>query len=65
MNYIFNSPGGPNFELPAGCERAPVFEHAPSSPISFCSVCPLLKGLAQAKIIKKSVILSRVLNMTI
>ena len=24
MNYIFNSPGGP--------QRAPVFEHAPSSP---------------------------------
>ena len=32
MNYIFNSPGALNSELPAGCARTPVFEHAPSSP---------------------------------
>ena len=34
MNYIFNSPGALNSELPAGREHAPVFKHAPSSPIN-------------------------------
>ena len=29
-----------NSELPAGCERAPVFEHAPSSP-----TCLMLRDL--------------------
>ena len=37
----------------------------PTSPYSIFEHVNLLKGLAQAKIIKKSVILFRVLNMTI